>query len=168
MVGDARGRGTALHTNANWRLFKGQTEASTPDTTAWRGVNFNDAAFADAPAPSGTMPRAILPPCPAAPGSPTAECIHLHLPPAKLRAHQYQRVQRIAVRAMIDDGYVVWINGTEVQRVNVGTPGSAVSISTLATGATEPVRSSSLICSTRPAISQSAPTSSPCRSSTRR
>ena len=40
-----------VDTNATWRLFKGRTEASSPDLTAWRGRNFDDAAFTDAPGP---------------------------------------------------------------------------------------------------------------------
>ena len=38
-------------TGASWRFFKGRTEASTPDATSWRGINFADTAFVDAPAP---------------------------------------------------------------------------------------------------------------------
>src|SRR5439155_3281523 len=43
--------GLIFNTNANWRLFKGRTEASTPDTTAWRRLNFVDSSFVDARAP---------------------------------------------------------------------------------------------------------------------
>ena len=38
-------------TNATWRFLRGTNEASLPDVTAWRNAGFNDAAFADAPAP---------------------------------------------------------------------------------------------------------------------
>ena len=35
-------------TNATWKMFKGRTEASAP-VTAWRAIDFNDAAFTFAP-----------------------------------------------------------------------------------------------------------------------
>jgi hypothetical protein len=38
-------------TGAAWNYFKGRSEASSPDTTAWRRVNFNDATFTPASAP---------------------------------------------------------------------------------------------------------------------
>src|SRR6185503_4771442 len=38
-------------TNATWRLFKGRTEASSPDITSWRSNTFNDVAFTNAVAP---------------------------------------------------------------------------------------------------------------------
>ena len=40
-----------FNTNANWKYFKGRSEASTPDTTAWRRLDFSDSAFTDAPSP---------------------------------------------------------------------------------------------------------------------
>ena len=42
--------------------------------------------------------------------------------------------------AIVDDGFVAWINGTEVQRVSMpGPPDSEVTIETLANNAVEPV-----------------------------
>jgi Chitobiase/beta-hexosaminidase C-terminal domain/Lamin Tail Domain/CotH kinase protein/Bacterial TSP3 repeat len=126
-------------TNANWRLFKGRTEASTPDPTAWRGVNFNDSAFTDAPAPfwyDATGDTSTL-----SGGTRLTDMQNVYTCLFLRRSFVLTNITEFsALRfgALIDDGYVVWINGAEVQRVNVGTPGSAVSISTLATGATEP------------------------------
>src|SRR5262245_57641302 len=40
-----------LNTNAVWKLLKGRTEASTPDTTAWRLRNFDESAFTPAASP---------------------------------------------------------------------------------------------------------------------
>src|SRR5262245_30138653 len=127
-------------TNATWRLFKGRTEASTPDTTAWRGVNFVDSTFVDAPAPfwydttgdsstlsGGTQLTDMIN---------QYSCIFLRRTFVLTNTTEFSALR---FGALIDDGFVVWINGTEVQRVNVGTAGSAVSVSTLATGATEPV-----------------------------
>lgn len=40
-----------FNTAASWKYRKGTAEASAPDTTAWRGVSFDDATFTTAPAP---------------------------------------------------------------------------------------------------------------------
>ena len=32
--------------DSTWRFIKGYSEASTPDTTAWRQLGFNDSAWA--------------------------------------------------------------------------------------------------------------------------
>src|SRR6266404_5624103 len=37
--------------NSNWKYKLGTAEASTPDTTAWRQVAFNDTAWSIGPAP---------------------------------------------------------------------------------------------------------------------
>src|SRR3954465_15363280 len=34
-----------FNTNATWKYFKGRSEASSPDTTAWRRLDFDDSAF---------------------------------------------------------------------------------------------------------------------------
>src|SRR5206468_8994239 len=43
--------------------------------------------------------------------------------------------------ALVDDGFVAWINGAEVLRVNLaGAPGDPVSVTTLAVNAAEPIQ----------------------------
>jgi hypothetical protein len=127
-------------TNATWRFFKGRMEASTPDTTAWRRFDFADSAFIDAPAPfwyDVTGDTSTL-----SGGTHITDmqnqytCIFLRRTFVLTNITEFSALR---FGALVDDGFVVWINGTEVQRVNVGTPGSAVTIGTLATGATEPV-----------------------------
>ncbi len=129
-----------FNTGATWKHFKGQVEASTPDPTAWRGINFNDSAFTPAPAPfwydtsgdSSTLPS----------GTQLTDmqnqytCIFLRRTFVLTNITEFSALR---FGALVDDGFVAWINGTEVQRAGVGTPGSAVSISTLAELATEPV-----------------------------
>src|SRR5215204_7003078 len=34
-----------FNTNATWNLFRGRTEASTPDPAAWRQLDFNDSSW---------------------------------------------------------------------------------------------------------------------------
>src|SRR6266536_3639823 len=38
-------------TNATWKMFKGLSEASSPDPTAWRQTGFDTSAWTNAPAP---------------------------------------------------------------------------------------------------------------------
>ena len=129
-----------FNTGAAWKLFKGRAEASTPDATAWRGINFDDSTFANASAPfwydtsgdSSTLSG----------GTQLTDmqnqytCIFLRRTFVLTNITEFSALR---FGALVDDGFVAWINGTEVQRVNVGTPGSAVSINTLAELATEPV-----------------------------
>jgi hypothetical protein len=129
-----------FNTNATWKWFKGRTEASAPDTTAWRRINFNDAAFPNAPAPfwyDTTGDSSTL-----SGGTRITDMINQYSCIFLRRTFVLTNIVEFsALRfgALIDDGFVAWINGTEVQRVNAGTAGSAVSITTFATGATEPV-----------------------------
>ena len=37
-------------TGSTWKYFKGRTEASTPDTTAWRNLSFDDTIWESGPA----------------------------------------------------------------------------------------------------------------------
>jgi hypothetical protein len=126
--------GLLFSTGAVWNLFKGRTEASTPNTTAWRSIAFNDSAFTTAPAPfwygdaqlGGTQLTDM---------QNHYSCIFLRRTFVLTNLTEFSALR---LSAFVDDGFVVWINGTEVQRVNVGTSGSAVSISTLAGLALEP------------------------------
>src|SRR4030095_15136530 len=38
-------------TNSHWRYFKGSSEASSPNPTAWRTIDFNDASWTAGQAP---------------------------------------------------------------------------------------------------------------------
>jgi hypothetical protein len=123
-------------TNTTWRLFKGRTEASSP-VTAWRTNGFNDATFVNAPAPFtygegytyGTDMSDMLN---------SYTCFFLR---RTFEVTNLAQISALRLGAKVDDGFVVWINGTEVQRVNMpGLPGDPVTISTLSSGApSEPV-----------------------------
>lgn len=124
-------------TNATWRLWKGRTEASSPDVGAWRRLDFDASGFEQAPAPftygEGYTYGTVL-----SDMRYQYSCIFLR------RTFVVSNVMELAALrfgAKVDDGFVVWINGLEMQRVNVpGAPGSPLTISTLASGAaSEPV-----------------------------
>ncbi len=123
-----------FNTGASWRLFKGRTEASTPDVTAWRTVNFNDVAFTNAPAPfwygdvypGGTQLTDM---------QNTYTTIFLR---RSFVMTNLADISALKLSAFCDDGFIVWINGTEVQRYNV--PAGSLTFNASATAAvTEPV-----------------------------
>ncbi len=119
---------------ASWRWRTGTSEASAP-VEAWRAITFADASFTTAPAPfwygdvltGGTQITGM---------SGVYSCIFLR---KTFVVSDVSQVATLQLGAMVDDGFVAWINGTEVQRVNMpGAAGSAVTISTLADNAAEP------------------------------
>ena len=107
--------------DSTWRFIKGYSEASTPDTTAWRQLGFNDSAWA-------TSQAAFY--YENAPGSPTAytgntvltdmfgnyTCIFLRQ--AFVVSNVYD-VAALQIAALSDDGFIAWINGQEVGRFNL-------------------------------------------------
>jgi len=123
-------------TNATWRWLRGTSEASAPDASSWRSNSFNDAAFAPAPAPfwygdvlpGGTQLTDML-------GS--YSCIFLRRTFVVTNVAEFSALR---FGAQVDDGYVIWINGSERLRVNVaGSPGDPVpAATTFAANATEP------------------------------
>jgi hypothetical protein len=123
-------------TNSVWRFLEGRTEASTPDTTAWRRADFEDVTFTNAPAPFtygenyayGTLLSNMIN---------QYSCIFLR---RSFEITNPAEVAALRLGAKVDDGFVAWINGVEVQRVNMPLPaGSPVTLSNLANNATEPV-----------------------------
>ena len=106
---------TLVSTDSTWRFLRGTTEASSPDRTAWRSAAFNDASFADAPAPfwyGDVRPG----------GTPLADmlnaysCIFLRKTVSVVDAAQ---IGGLRLNYFVDDGFIVWVNGTEVYRENV-------------------------------------------------
>ncbi len=122
-------------TNAIWRWQRGTNEASAPDASSWRSNSFNDAAFAPAPAPfsygenypNGTLITDMIN---------TYSCLFLR---KQFVVTNVAELSALRFGAKVDDGYVMWINGVERVRVNVGVAGDPVTYTNLAAGATEPV-----------------------------
>jgi hypothetical protein len=121
--------GLLFNTNATWRYVKGRSEASSPDITAWRLLNFNDTNFTTAPAPfwygdvypGGTqLPDMIN----------TYSCIFMR---RTFVVTNLSDVSGLQLGYRCDDGFVAWINGVEVTRYNMlGGPGTAVAFNGLA------------------------------------
>jgi len=123
-----------FNTGASWRLFKGRSEASSPNTAAWRGINFIDAAFTPGSAPfwyGDVLPG----------GTQLTDMMNQYTSIFLRRGFVLTNISDISslkLSAFCDDGFIVWINGTEVQRYNV--PAGNVAFNASASGAaTEPV-----------------------------
>ena len=121
-------------TNTTWSYFKGRSEASTPDPTSWRNVNFDDSAFTVAPAPFWY-------------GDPMEGGTHLNDMSGQYTCIFMRRLFVITNRAEFstlqlgyrcDDGFVAWINGMEVYRYNVP-PGDVNYLGTASAVVAEPV-----------------------------
>jgi hypothetical protein len=128
---------TMFSTNATWRLFKGRTEASAPDLAAWRTGSFDDTAFTSAPAPFTYGEGYTY-------GTDMSDMLNQYTCFFLRRTFEVTNKASLAALrfgAKVDDGFVVWINGAEVLRVNMpGVTGDPVTIATLSTGApSEPV-----------------------------
>lgn len=102
--------------DTTWRFLAGTTEASAPDTTAWRQVSFDDSSWTNLPAPfwyGDVQP---------APGT------ELPLMRYNYRCAFTRRefvvtnpadVSALTLGAQSDDGFIAWINGREVARFNM-------------------------------------------------
>jgi len=111
--------------SSTWRFLAGRAEPSEP-LGAWREIEFTDSGWEELPAPFGFN------------DGPFGTDLATFDPPMR-RAYSsiYLRhdfaidnppeVRELRVHADYDDGFVVWINGVEVLRVNVdGEPGEHV------------------------------------------
>lgn len=124
-------------TGASWRWLPGTAEASTP-IESWRRFDFDDRAFTTAPAPfwygdvlpGGTQISGM---------QGIYRCIFLR---KTFTLTNPSEIGGLRLNALVDDGFVAWINGKEVLRVNMsGGTDSPVSITTEAINAEEPVSS---------------------------
>jgi hypothetical protein len=120
-------------TGAAWKYFKGRSEASSPDITAWRGINFNDSTFTAAQAPFWYGD--VLPGGTQLPDMQNQyTCIFLR---RTFVLTNIADISALRFGTACDDGYIAWINGTEVHRLNA--PAGNPTFNSVAPGAaTEP------------------------------
>ena len=118
---------TIFPTNSTWKYFKGTVEASSP-TNAWRQIGFDDSSW-----PSG--PTAIYY-GETLTGTALNDMQGLYSCVFMRRTFDVPSVSELLglrLNAIVDDGFVAWINGTEVFRVNM--PAGEVGIGTVASAA---------------------------------
>ncbi|HUR46534.1 MAG TPA: lamin tail domain-containing protein, partial [Candidatus Saccharimonadales bacterium] len=120
---------------ADWRWKPGTNEASNP-IDAWRFRTFDDSGFTPAPAPFWYGD--VLPGGTQISGMQSVYlCVFLRKSFVITNASE---ITGLKMGALVDDGFVAWINGVEVLRVNMPNgPGTPVTTNTLANNATEPV-----------------------------
>jgi hypothetical protein len=111
--------------DTTWRFQNGLSEASSPDTTAWRALGFDDSSWAELPAPfwyGDVQP---------APGTELTDmrnnyrCVFLR---KTFAVGNPGDLSSLTLGAQSDDGFVAWINGHEVGRFNM--PGGEPTIGT--------------------------------------
>lgn len=102
--------GTHFGFGAEWLLFKGRQEASTPDTSAWRTPGFNDAAWSLAPSP---LYYGL-----ARTGGTVLTDMRNQYSSIYLRKHfsvvDPASIATLDLDVVCDDGFVAWLNGTIV------------------------------------------------------
>lgn len=111
---------TLLTNGATWRWRKGTNEVSTPNTL-WRGNGFNDSTWSVGAAPfhygeslaDGTLLNDM---------QNGYTCVFLRIPFVVTNVNEIGTVQ---LTVNYDDGFVAWINGTEVARLGVTNPAPA-------------------------------------------
>src|SRR5262245_56553793 len=104
-----------FNTNAAWKYFKGRSEASTPDTAAWRQLNFDDSTFTPASAPfwyGDVLPG----------GTQLTDMLNQYTSIFMRRTftiNDLGEVSGLRLGFRCDDGFIAWINGVEVYRYNM-------------------------------------------------
>ena len=128
------GETTWIPTDSTWSFFRGKQEASSPDTTLWRNLDFNSSSWESGPLPlyygealTGTLIGDMG-------GHYTTLFLRKSFnvtDPADVRA--------LLLRVQVDDGFIAWINGHEVARF--AAPDGDPKYNSLASvSATEPVQ----------------------------
>jgi len=107
---------TLIGLDSDWRFMAGTSEASLPDTTLWRTVDFDDSTWPTLPAPfwyGDGQP---------APGT-QLDGMRDNYSSVFLRRSfvldQSSIVDELVLGAQSDDGFIAWINGIEVARFNM-------------------------------------------------
>ena len=104
-------------TNSTWQFLKGRAEASTP-TNAWRQIGFDAASWSNAPALffygdpySNGVPAFTL----LSDMQGNYSTIYLR---QVFTATNRNAITNLHLGAQSDDGFVAWLNGVEVLRIN--------------------------------------------------
>ncbi len=104
--------------DSEWRYFKGLSEASTPDSTAWRRPEFDDSSWPVGKGPFYYEDKAV-----GYTGNTRLIDMRGNYLTLFLRKSfdlpNPDRVTRLTLDLRVDDGCIVWLNGREIARVNM-------------------------------------------------
>ncbi|MBN1669921.1 MAG: fibronectin type III domain-containing protein [Kiritimatiellae bacterium] len=121
-----------------WRYRRGTAEASSP-AAAWRALGFDDSAWTEGDPPFGYSSEASEGPF----GTTLADMQDRYTSLFLRKTFQIVSpalVSELSVQFRYDDGFVAWINGEEIARVNVGgAAGDPVAFDALAASQVEPL-----------------------------
>ncbi len=113
---------TLVDYSSTWSYFIGVSEASAPDPGSWRLKGFDDTAWLSGAAPIGyANPPNSAPEFNIATQLPTTQAagylsVFFRKP---FVVNNPAGVTQITLNVNVDDGYIAWINGTEVGRWNM-------------------------------------------------
>jgi len=104
---------TLFASGSSWRFRKGTSEASTPDKTAWRELNFvEDATWYSGTGPIGYDTNTAFP------GSPELQDMKPNYTSVYMRktftVSDPSQFSSWYMEAMYDDGFNAWVNGTRI------------------------------------------------------
>ena len=100
--------GTLIPDHSTWKYFKGLSEASSP-TTAWRALSFDDTAWLSGPATIGYGESFIATPLDDMRNNYTTVFLR-----KTFVVNDPAAISELVLEAQYDDGFKVWINGTNV------------------------------------------------------
>jgi len=99
---------------ATWKYFKGTSEASQPDRTAWRMIDYDDSSWASGVTPfyygeslKGTELSDMRN---------NYTCVFFR---KSFNITNLSDISSLELNVLSDDGAIVWINGVEVARFNM-------------------------------------------------
>ena len=126
-------RFTPIQLGSTWRYFKGTQEASNP-VGAWRTIGFDDAAWDSGDAPFGYGEARPV----GTNLSDMQNSYSTYFLRQTFNLDDPSVVREFSINVDYDDGFMMWINGTEVARINVnGLDGDLVSFNGLSTSGHE-------------------------------
>src|ERR1043166_6801887 len=102
-----------VQSNSVWKYFKGRSEASTP-TTAWRQLNFNDSSWSIGVAPIGYGENFVATPLNDMRSNYTTVFFR-----KTFVVQDPSTVSNLVLQALYDDGFKLWINGSNVLNPNI-------------------------------------------------
>jgi len=128
--------GEIISLDSNWRWLKGFAEASSPNTTYWRTVSYDDSSWVLAPAPFWYGDAQSSPGTQLTDMRNQYTCIFLRKTFVLANVND---LSALRLDAACDDGFIAWINGHEVARFNM--PAGVIPFDGWAAGAVpEPVQ----------------------------